>query len=109
MRAVASVLLIALAVSTAPAAATVPADRDAAVLYDRAAELIRKLSPGSTEMEWDYFRPPPKQWRDMAATAWKENQPVYALVRQARSLDHGDWSSRDTEDSDGRLNALRKL
>jgi hypothetical protein len=88
---------------------TLPADRDAAGLFDRAASLIRENSPGHTGLEWDYFQPPPQAWRDLAGRAWKANGPARMLVRQARSLKHGDWNAGDEESMNKRLNRLRRL
>jgi hypothetical protein len=57
-------------------------------LYTRAAAAIKVDCPTNTDMEWDYFRPRPKKWLDLESLAWQDNQPAFALAREARSLRH---------------------
>jgi hypothetical protein len=69
-----------------------PLREDNAVsLYVQAAKLITMESPSASALEYPDYPPYGAEWERLAEASWKQNAPVFELVRRARKLDKATW------------------
>jgi hypothetical protein len=110
---ISTVLISGLCLSGGPVLAGQPpveppttAPQDAAQLYAQAAKAIVADCPGSSNDVFPGYPPFGKEWDQLAQTAWDKNAAARQLARQARSVDHANWSAVK---QDGYWNSLRAL